>query len=144
MHLENQVFATSSEEEHQEDELDTLLSISGWKTWKISVERDLNNLRNRVSELEQNNSIGIPKKKLTSEGNYAFATAGDDGCCGLRTSARLIRSRKFAMIQCILLAIFIVVISTFGITEFTRAARNVEARCLELSKIRVSISYLFS
>ena len=65
------------------------------------MERDIQNLLKRVDELENKNSSRNFLEEPELSGRKSFTEAQDDGCAGLRTCARLVRSDKASFLQCI-------------------------------------------
>jgi len=97
-----------------------------WKLWKVMLEEDIRNLRERVSALERKGR-NEPERESEIIRTTSFATAGEDGLGGLRTCALLIRSEKAAFLQCIWLIIVVITLSTVGIIQFLRANDNMGA-----------------
>jgi len=90
------------------------------------MEQHILNLRERVTNLESKENVTYQDRSV-SLFKMTFSTAKDDGCCGLWTCARLIRSRKAALLQCIWLILFIVALGVLGTRELIRVRENTEA-----------------
>ena len=112
------MYSASSDGEHYSKcSVDALPIISDWKIWKAAVERNMRELAERVTELEDRNHFGITEledrnhfgcqTKLTWDNGQSYATTDNDGFGGLCTCIRLVRSKKAALLQCIWLFIFI-------------------------------------
>lgn len=127
MTIGKHVYSASSDGEDSECSVDALNKISDWKIWKLAVERDMGELRERVLKLELQNNDGFPKKVQSLKDQESFATAEDDGFCGLFTCFHLIRTRKASLLQCIWLSFFIIFLTTYGTIEFLRARANTQA-----------------
>jgi len=108
-----------------DSDIEIKLSSSEWQFWKLRVDKEMRNMRERLSALER-------RGKDKSESNKArrsqsFTTAQEDGVSRLRTFALLVGSTKLAFLQCVWLAVIVVVLLTFGIVEFIRARDNTRA-----------------
>jgi len=119
--------APSDEGYPNEYSLDDLWSVSDWKIWRVAVEQHMLNLRERVKTLELQENVSYPKKQSIPPNILSLTTAEDDGFCGLRTCAHLVRSRRAALYQCIWLILFVVALVVLGRTELMKANGNIEA-----------------
>jgi len=111
--------------------MEKLSDIYDWEEWKTAIERQIYDLSERVSELEPKNTRRSLRERISS-----FASAKEDGYCGLRTCIHLVRTRKAALGQCIWLISFIVLLSILGVKDFSRARNNLEAKFKPEKKLK--------
>jgi len=125
MSLDAHVYSASSDGECSvESGVDSLSKISDFKLWKVAVEQRFRELSERVTELE----FPPSKKSLSFKNKYqSFATAEDDGYFGYLTCFRLIRSKRAALFQFILLVLFICTLAAVCTVQFLRVQKNIEA-----------------
>jgi len=92
--------------------------------WKVVMEQDILELRERILKLERESFFGLTLETLRS--TKSFATAAADGYGGLRVCLHLIRSNGVARLQFIWFSIIAIIFLTKGLFEFVRAKENMD------------------
>jgi len=104
--------------------------------WRTQVTSELVALKKRIQELERHSAWQRESvRQITS-----FAESQTEKCCGLSTSAHLIKTSWASRLQCILLLVVIIVFSSFAVSYFLEARSN-ELAMWKPQKINQTIEY---
>jgi len=98
-----------------------------WEIWRAAVEYDMRGILKRLSALEKKEDVREEielEKQLTS---WEYINATNDLRGSFRSFTLLMRSRKSALLQFILLVIILVTVSSFAFYKFMGARNNVMA-----------------
>jgi hypothetical protein len=101
--------------------------VGGYDFWRAAVDFDMRGILKRLSVLEKKEEVREEIELEKRQESWKYINATNDLSGIFSSYTRLMRSRKAPLLQCILLVIVLVTVSSFAVYKFTEARRNLMA-----------------